>query len=87
MDANGLQMTHKRLNQRKEYELSDSKLIESNYHPVTSAIAIKDFNKTAKAQTQVLVMMEQSHGASAGIRDKANIEIMHQRRRSPKLAL
>ena len=50
-------MTHKKLNTRKEYELTDSKLIESNYHPVTSAIAIKDFNRTNSAR-QVLVMME-----------------------------
>jgi hypothetical protein len=50
---------------------------------MTSAIAIRDFNASSSSsamQRQVLIMNDRSQGASAGLRDRKNIEIMHHRR-------
>jgi hypothetical protein len=61
-------------------KVDTGKSIQNNYFPITSAIAVKDYNKSSSTQKQVLVMTEQSVGGSAGLRNKANIEVMHQRR-------
>ena len=87
VDANGMQMVQKQLNKRQEYELPEQdKGVGANFFPMTSAIAIKDYNKTASRQKQVLIMSDRSVGASAGLRENANIEIMHQRRYKRSLA-
>jgi hypothetical protein len=82
VDANGMQMVYKTLNKRAEYNFKDAETespysVAANYYPMTSAIAVKDHGSSSN---QVLVMNQNSHGASAGLRDRANIEIMHQRR-------
>jgi len=82
VDANGLQMVQKSLNQRKEYKYNETFQVSSNYYPMTSAIAVRDYNKSTSsdARKQVTIMTERSQGASAGMRQGKNIEIMHQRR-------
>lgn len=49
VDANGLQMVQKTLNQRKEYEFKSDYSVSSNYYPITSAIAVRDFNKSTSS--------------------------------------
>jgi hypothetical protein len=83
VDANGLQMVQKSLNTRKEYKYNESFAASSNYYPITSAIAVRDFNKSTGSsgnRKQVTIMTDRSQGASAGMRMSKNIEIMHQRR-------
>lgn len=83
VDANGLQMVQKTLNDRKEYKFKDKFSVSSNYYPMTSAIAVRDFNKSTSSDSfrkQVTIMTDRSQGASAGMRLRKNIEIMHQRR-------
>ena len=83
VDANGLQMVQKTLNQRKEYNFKSDFSVSSNYYPITSAIAVRDFNKSNaqdEGQKQVTIMTDRSQGASAGLRLRKNIEVMHQRR-------
>lgn len=83
VDANGLQMVQKALNQRKEYKYNETFSASSNYYPMTSAIVVRDFNKSTSSDAsrkQVTIMTQRSQGASAGMRMKKNIEIMHQRR-------
>jgi hypothetical protein len=43
-DANGLEMQTKYLYKRKEFTLKTDNIISSNFYPVTSAIAVKDFS-------------------------------------------
>lgn len=76
-------MVQKTLDSRKEYNETSPRSISNNYYPITSAIAVRDFNKSTSSesfQKQVTVMTERSQGASAGMRLRKNIEIMHQRR-------
>lgn len=75
-------MVQKTLNQRKEMnETTFTDSVTNNYYPITSAIAVRDFNKSSGSnQKQVTVMTERSQGASAGMRLRKNIEVMHQRR-------
>ena len=80
VDANGLQMVPKTLNTRKEFDIKNENTVSGNYYPITSAIAVRDFNKTMKSDRQVTVMTDRSQGASAGMRSRKNIEVMHQRR-------
>lgn len=44
VDSNGLQMVPKSLNYRKEYNFKVENTISGNYYPITSAIAVRDFN-------------------------------------------
>lgn len=83
VDTNGLQMVPKTLNSRQEYQLNTKRSVSANYYPITSAIAVRDFNQSMvsdNSQRQVTVMTDRSQGASAGMRSRKNIEIMHQRR-------
>ena len=83
VDSNGLQMVPKTLNYRKEYNFKTENTISGNYYPITSAIAVRDYNKSMNSdssQRQVTVMTDRSQGASAGMRSRKNIEVMHQRR-------
>jgi lysosomal alpha-mannosidase len=85
IDANGLEMINKKLNYRKEYPYNSNETISSNYYPVTSAIAIRDANKTNWAKSggvkrQVTIMNDRSQGGSAGLRQRRNIEMMQHRR-------
>ena len=73
VDANGLEMQEKGLNERKEFNLSTSNLIASNFYPITSAISIRD--QHSQSRNHVTIMTERSHAASAGLRG-SNIEIM-----------
>jgi hypothetical protein len=51
VDANGMQMVQKEINKRSEYSLEDKEQsVGSNFYPMTSAIAIKDYNKTSSRQ-------------------------------------
>lgn len=87
VDANGMQMVEKQVNKRAEYELAEEdKVTAANFFPITSAIAIKDLNSAASQRKQVLIMTDRPAGASAGLRENANIEIMHQRRYKRTLA-
>lgn len=63
VDANGLQMVQKTLDERKEYKVNGTKTKSSNFYPITSAIAVRDFNKSTSSesfQKQVTVMTERS---------------------------
>lgn len=77
-DANGLEMQTKYLYKRKEFTLKTDNIISSNFYPVTSAIAVKDFS--GFSNKQVTVMTDRSQAGSAGLRDLRNIELMVQRR-------
>jgi len=44
VDANGLEMIHKKMNWRREYKFMSNQTISSNYYPVTSALTIRDSN-------------------------------------------
>ena len=44
MDSNGLQMNDKTLYKRKEFKLVTNNTIASNFYPITSAIAVRDFS-------------------------------------------
>jgi len=73
-------MVPKTLNFRKEYNFKNENTISGNYYPITSAIAVRDFNQSMNSdssQRQVTVMTDRSQGASAGMRSRKNIEIMH----------
>jgi hypothetical protein len=39
-------MVPKTLNYRKEYNFNQLETISGNYYPITSAIAVRDFNKS-----------------------------------------
>jgi len=83
LDTNGLQMNTKELFKRKEYTYDTNNTISANYYPITSAVMVRDYNQSSKYdnfQRQVTVMVDQPHGASAGLRSHRNIEIMHHRR-------
>jgi len=84
VDANGLHMVEKTLYKRKDYEskilTEGNKTVSSNYYPITSAIAIRDFSSGESDQKQILIMNDRPQGASAGLRNKRNIEIIHHRR-------
>jgi hypothetical protein len=78
-------MINKKLNYRKEYPYNSNETISSNYYPITSAIAIRDANKTNWAKSggvkrQVTIMNDRSQGGSAGLRQRRNIEMMQHRR-------
>lgn len=63
VDANGLQMVPKSLNSRKEYTFKKEDSISGNYYPITSAIAVRDFNKSMNSdssQRQVTIMTDRS---------------------------
>lgn len=45
VDANGLQMMHKKLNHRNEFNFTSNNTVAANYYPMTSAIAVRDFSK------------------------------------------
>ena len=49
VDSNGLEMVNKELYQRKGYNYSANGTIAGNYYPVTSAIAVRDYNVTKPA--------------------------------------
>lgn len=83
VDANGMQMIEKNLFKRKEFTYKNStNTIAANYYPVTSAIAIKDFNTSQSNYTekQVTILNDRTQGGSAGLRNRKNIELMQQRR-------
>jgi len=49
VDSNGLQMIDKQLYHRKEFTYAvNNNTVSANYYPVTSAIAIRDANKSAE---------------------------------------
>ena len=75
-DANGLQMVHKQLWKRADFDFSHTDNIASNFFPVQSAIVVKDNNK------QVTILTDRSVAGSAGLRNGSNIELMQSRRLS-----
>ena len=46
VDTNGLQMVPKTLNSRQEYQLNTQRSVSANFYPITSAIAVRDFNQS-----------------------------------------
>lgn len=79
-DSNELEMQHRQLDQREWLNPSEKQKIEripKNYFPVDSAIAMRDMNGS---NVQVTIMNDRPQGGSAGISDKATIELMQQRR-------
>ena len=82
VDANGMQMIEKRLNYRQEYNYVSNNTVASNYYPVTSAIAIRDANRSQPHfnEKQVTILNDRSQGGSAGLRNGKNIELMQHRR-------
>jgi hypothetical protein len=42
-------MVQKTLNDRKEYKFLENYSVSSNYYPITSAIAVRDFNKSTSS--------------------------------------
>ena len=76
-DANGLQMVHKELWKRQEYEQKlDNASIASNFYPVQGAVAVRDANRSR----QVTIMPSHAMAGSAGMRNSSNIELMQNRR-------
>mmetsp|Transcript_21879 Transcript_21879/g.33932 ORF Transcript_21879/g.33932 Transcript_21879/m.33932 type:complete len:124 (+) Transcript_21879:3277-3648(+) len=76
-------MIPKKLFYRREYSYTTNNTVPSNYYPVTSALAVRDFNQSNLArgvQKQILIMNDRSQGATAGLRGNKNIEFMQQRR-------
>jgi len=53
-------MVPKTLNTRKEFDIKNENTVSGNYYPITSAIAVRDFNKTMKSDRQVTVMTDRS---------------------------
>lgn len=80
VDANGLEMQEKFLYKRKEFNFTTENIAASNFYPMTSAIAVRDFSGGQEIQKQVTILSDKSHAASAGMRQQSNIEIMVQRR-------
>lgn len=82
VDANGMQMIEKKLYHRREFTYNTNNTVSANYYPVTTAIAMKDTNRTQAGFTekQVVILNDRSQGGSAGLRDGKNIELMQQRR-------
>ena len=81
VDANGLQMIDKQLFKRKEFPYTETKnIVAANYYPVTTAIAVRDTNKTHAVQRQVTILNDRTQGGTAGLRSNASIELMMQRR-------
>jgi len=80
IDSNGLEMIPKQNFHRRDYNYKFNNTIGANYYPMTSAIAIRDENKSPDMQKQILIMNDRSQGASAGLRGRKNIEIMQNRR-------
>lgn len=63
VDANGLQMIDKKLFFRKEFPYTSKNPIPANYYPITSAIAVKNFNTSSpggKDERQITIMNDRS---------------------------
>jgi hypothetical protein len=77
-DSNSLMMLERNINQREQFRFNiTNSTIASNYYPVDSAIAMRDFNGS---NLQVTFMNDRAQGGSADLTDKATIEIMQNRR-------
>jgi len=66
-DANGLEMQHRRINYREDFDpvSNTSQNISSNYYPITSAISMRD--TTQGSNKQVVILNDRSQGGSAEI--------------------
>ena len=78
-DSNALTMINRTVNDHDGGFFGPAKIsnISSNYFPVDSAIAIRDFNGS---NVQVTVMNDRAQGGSADLSNKAQIELIQQRR-------
>lgn len=77
-DSNALGMVERKLYHKDSFgQNATFNNISSNYYPVDSAIAIRDFNKS---RIQVTVMNDRAQGGSSGVSGEATIELMQQRR-------
>lgn len=84
-DSNALGMVKRHLEKVKiGYEPLDKsahpnyKTISANFYPVDSAITMRDFS--GKSSVQVNVMNDRAQGGTADLTDRANIELMQNRR-------
>lgn len=75
-DANGLEMVHKNLWQRQEFNLTQTDNIASNFFPIQSAIAVRDKHSSK----QITIMTDRAQSGSAGLRGGRNVELMQNRR-------
>jgi len=76
VDSNGLDMHHKKLWHRRDYDMHQTNNVAANFYPVTSAIVVKDKN----SDKQVTIMTDRAQAGSAGHRGQKNIELMQNRR-------
>ena len=59
-DSNGLEMQQRILNHRPSFNYSGVQNISSNYYPVGSAIAIRDFDANGTVRKQATVLNDRS---------------------------
>jgi alpha-mannosidase len=59
-DSNALEMQERILNKRPDFEYESDQNVSSNYYPVGSAIAIRDFGPNGEVRKQALVMNDKT---------------------------
>jgi len=69
-DSNGLEMQKRVRNARPDFSLETEMLVNDNYYPINSAIAMRDTDSTF----QVTVMNQHSQGGSSI--ESGSIEVM-----------
>lgn len=76
-DSNGLEMQKRKLNKRRDFDVSiaDGMEITSNFYPVTSAIAIKDANVGGNMQ----MVVSNSHSQGGSSIKEGRIELVQHR--------
>lgn len=73
-DSNGLEMQKRVKNYRPDFTLDTEMLVNDNYYPINSAVAIRDLT----SNVQVTVMNQHSQGGASI--DTGSIELMQNRR-------
>jgi len=82
-DSNGLEMQQRKITEIKSGNPTADKfplnfaMIAGNMYPVTSAIAMRDYNNST---LQVTVMNDRSQTGSADLSDNSTIELIQHRR-------
>jgi len=78
-DSNGLEMQERRINWRPTFDVikNTKQNISSNFYPVTSAIALRDFSEGS--DKQVTIMNDRTQAGSAEI-ERGVIELIQHRR-------
>ena len=76
-DSNGLEMQERRINWRPTFTVDAKQNISSNFYPVASAVAMRDFSKNSGRA--VVVVNDRTQAGSAEIH-KSTIELVQNRR-------